>query len=57
MLNIGRDRLYELMRDRTIRSYLDGGKRQIDLASVEEYHASMLENSKEFRLRSPHGAA
>jgi excisionase family DNA binding protein len=56
-LDVGRDRLYDLLKRGEIESYLDGQSRKIVVSSMEEYVAKKRENSKEFRAREPNGVA
>jgi excisionase family DNA binding protein len=56
MLDVGLDKIYDLMRAGEIKSYLDGGTRKVDIASIHAYHARKLDTAGEFRPRTPQGA-
>jgi excisionase family DNA binding protein len=53
-LEIGKDRLYELLNTGEIESYLDGRARRIVVASLKGYVAKRVRASKQFeRARYP----
>lgn len=47
MLDVGNTRLYELLNERKLDSYLDGRSRKITVASIRRYVAERLHDGSE----------
>ena len=50
-LDVGRDRLYDMINGGLIESFLDGDRRKIVIASIERYIAERVKNSKKIERR------
>ena len=46
LMNVGMTRLYQLMRDDEVESYLDGGSRRITMESIRRRQERLLANSR-----------